>query len=899
VIVATPQTLQLNRETVETDVDEFERLLDRVQAIEDESEKAAVLRRAVDLYHGELLDPSTEEWAIAERGRLADRCYEALTFLIRHYAQNGRLADAIEVANRRLAQDPGEERSHRALMRLYLMSGRPQSALAQFAELERNLAIEGDTPSDRSRILKKEAAAALAQAGRVSESSESAPTSESEHPGEAVEHARFFGREEEVHGILGAISAGSRVLTVVGLGGVGKSRLAVECGERLTASGTAVAYVDAHEVHTGEGLLEAIERSRAGTPPDVLVILDQLEHLADRLDALQRYLDDNAEVAVLSTSRRVLGIEGEQVVLLDPLPLPPDGTIEEVGRNPAIALFVNRAQAVRQDFQLTERTAAAIVSLCRRLEGWPLALELAATWVRTLTPKQMDARVGVHFDQLASRRRDLDPRHRSMRAAIEGSYEALSSELRNTFLRLAVFEGGWDHEAGVHVCPGIDHFDAVSTLVDANLVRRAEVGGSPRFRMFETVRGFARDLTSPDLCNETRHLHAEFYRQLVRRGERRPGFLTSTMGSDQGNLRSAIDYWFTTGRDEAGVEMTTGLVPYWEVTGRLREGIAAMERAASYVDGLDPSEHGHFLSRYARLLWLAGQLDEAEKMSGQAMELFTKSDDLERLVEAAHTTAVTAHRRGDCERAYEMLARNVDLARRIGSDWFEAKSNLAMGHSLVELSRLDEARSAYEDSLAISRNLEDDFIVGASLASLANLKRLLGDFETAQGHLESAIAIYRSAGLDAYWIDANVMLARLHNETGAPFLALEVVCQVLAAELIEPVPYDWAHLEAAYALRRLGRTHGAAKLMGFVEASWAKESLALMGLEAELHVQEMRALREGLGAEPLVKQLEAGRRLDRQAVRELIELEAGQVRETGGSCDGSDGPARQSGVFSR
>lgn len=899
VIVATAQTLQLNRDGVTTDVEEFERLLESAQERDDESEKAAALHRAVNLYHGELLDPSTEEWALAERGLLGDRCYDALTFLVRYYAQNGRLADAIEIANRRLAQDPGEERSHRALIRLYLMSGRPQSALAQFAELERNLAIEGDTPSERALLLRREAVAALAQFANESEPMISATVTAPNGLRDSAEDTRFFGRQDEIKQVLDALAAGCRAITIVGLGGVGKTRLAVESGRRLSNLGTTAVFIDAHEVAASEGLVDAMERSRTGVQTPCVLIVDQLEHLVDDLYALERYLQQHGDISILGTSRRVLGLAGEQVVSLDPLPVPSNGTIEELGQNPAIALFVSRAQAVRQDFQLTERTAGAIVSLCRRLEGWPLALELAATWARTLTPKQMDARVGEHFDQLASRRRDLDPRHRSMRAAIQGSFESLPSDLKGTFLRLAVFEGGWDHAAGVHLCPGVDHFHAISMLVDANLVRRAGGDGSPRFRMFETVRAFARDLTAPDLCNETRHLHAEYYRQLVRRGERRAGFLTSAMASDQSNLRAAIDYWFTTGRNSPGVEMTAGLVPYWEVTGRLREGIAAMERAAPHVEGLDASEHGLFLTRYARLLWLAGRLDEADEMSRRAMDLFTRSDDLERLVELTHNTAVTAHRRGDCQGAYEMLASNVALARQMGNDWFEARSSLAMGHSLVELSRLDEARVAYEGGLAISRNLDDDFLVGAALASLANLMRLVGDYETAQAHLGSAIDIYRAAGLNAYWIDANVMLARLHNETDAPTLALEVVCQVLEGGVDEPVPYDWVHLEAAYALRRLDRIHASAKLMGFVEASWARESLALMGLEADLHLHETQALRDALGNDALSRQLEAGRKMDRQAVKHLIEAEADQVRKVAGTADVGDGPMRQASSLSR
>lgn len=883
VIVADHQTISINPVTVTTDVEAFQRLLKEAEKAEG-TDKVHILRQAVDLYQGDLLQGSNEEWAALERVPLADQYYGALTQLIRLYANSNRVSEAIEIANRRLAQDPGDERSHRALMKLYLMAGRPRSALAQYAELERSLNIEGEAPSTRTLDLRDEALKAV---------SEEPDAENQSHPEELKIEVppikdelgwlpkyltSFFGREKEWQAIQDALNAGRRLISLVGLGGAGKTRLAVEAGWRLVeAERGSVFFISLAEVKSVSEMKEEITRlagsalggDTKGGP--TILILDTMEQLiSEDLAELTALLRANPRLIVIATTRQPLDLEGECVIPILPLPVSEGGSIEDLIKNPAIALFVGRAQAARQDFQLTERTSEAIVALCRRLEGWPLALELAASWARSMTPGQMVERVSEHYDFLASRRKDIDSRHRSMRAAIDGSYARLTVSLKETLCRVAVFEGGWDHAAAGQVCPGVDVYQTLSELEEACLVHAELVDGLARFSMLDTVRAFAHDQTTPDLAAETGRLHAEYYRSVVARSIRKGPTGVIAIRRERSNVLAALSYWIQSGSVKEALSMATDLGAYWDVSGRIHEGIEFIERVLAIAEEGEALDRGLLLARFGRLLWFGSDYERSKAVNEEALAIFRAVDDIEGILEITITIAQEAHRQSDFDRSVRMLEENVSLARQVGERWIEAKSLLALGNGLVELKRWDEAESAYDSALTVGRELDEATLVGAATANLGHLMMVRGSLDVAQVWLSSARRMFEEAGLRAYAIDADVMNARLFLMRGDPHRALDFARAAIRVG-IEPTSMRWgAFLEAAYALNRLKQFDRAAQIYGFVESVWKATKGTVFGIEVAFYEQELGCLKKDAGVERVAEQMEIGRRLEDAQAVELV-----------------------------
>lgn len=882
ILVADHQSVAVNAQNISTDVGEFLALIKESESLEGEA-CVPVLRKAVDLYNGEFLLGSQEDWAATERIVFADYCYEALTKLIRLYAHSGRLSDAIEIANRRLTQDPGEERSHRALMRLYLMANRPRSALAQYVEMEHALALDGDRPSERAIKLRSEAlAAAEEEASRGQVTSEVQPA-KLEPDNEAQTKSRipryampFFGREREIEAIKGAIEAGCRLVTLTGLGGVGKTRLAVEAASAVAGHDASASFVSVADVQSPTAMLEELEAvvevTQDSGPRRVVVVLDNVEPLKQyHLEGLPQFLQVNPQVTIIATSRTPLDIEGELVLPVLPLPVEEAGTFDLVhlAKWPAIAMFVSRAQAVRQDFQLTERNRGAIVELTRKLEGWPLAIELAAGWARSMTPSQMVDRISENYDLLASRRKDIHARQRSLRAAIDGSFAALSDEMKSDFRRLSVFEGGWDHYAAAAVLPGRDVHQSLGALEGVGLVRSEGNSGDVRYQLLESVRTFARDLTTPDLANEVRRLHAEHFRSIVSRSTRQGPSGVAAIKRDRPNVLSALKYWIESGQKDEALAMAIDLGSYWEVSGRIEEGVTWMERALTLADHDNVTDHGLLLTRYARLLWNRGEYSRATALYAQALELFERAEDMEGVLETTIYLAQDAHRQGHFGRSVELLCENIELARQLGESWAEARSQLARGNSLIELGRLTEAEEAYEACLKIGRYLNEATLIGASMGNLGNLMRLRGKLTEAEDHLRAASQIYEHAGLRAMTIDSHMMHAQLKLMMGEPLETLDHVRRALRIGIENAYQWWTAFLLAASAFVRLGQFETSARLFGHAELLWNPEAVA-RGVESEAYEAERLKLEVALGVGNMAQSLAIGRAMDHLSATALI-----------------------------
>src|SRR5579884_1536244 len=556
VLIADRVNVRLNSASIRVDATQFEQALRAASRLAPE-EQAEPLFQAIELYRGELLPGFYEEWVLSERGRQADIYLGALRQLTKLLAQAREYQRALEVARRAVSADPLREKSHRNLIRLYVAVGRPAAALQQYEEMERILRESmGMAPSQAARSLLQELQTHIPGGLREREAA-SAPQPEwNRHTGAAViappatpfptprttpiamprlplQFNRFFGREAEMERLTGLLRPGAsacRLVTLTGPGGTGKTRLSIEVTGRLQeAYNGAVWFVPLADLTEGRlvapAIAEALRLETGSADPlepsivflsaqPSLLILDNFEQIAETGAATVReMLARVSSLTCLVTSRLPLGLSGEQEMALAPLPSPDDReTPDRLISWASVALFVDRAQAYRPDFQVTRGNASAVAALCSRLEGIPLAIELAAAWIQILTPAQMLERLSRRFEILVSRRKDMEDRHRTLRAAIEWSYQMLSPPLQTLFARLSLFRGGWTAEAADAIFDlplSIDDWKSGAGLIEnhpstiendmlqlreRSLIVAEDTDGVMRFRMLESLRQFADEM---------------------------------------------------------------------------------------------------------------------------------------------------------------------------------------------------------------------------------------------------------------------------------------------------------------------------------------------------------------------------------------------------------------------
>ncbi len=495
ILIADRSTVHLNTEIVHTDTVLFAQHLAQAARSTDLTEQTDALTRAVELCTADFLTAYDAEWILEERTRLAACCLDALHQLTHLLVGQHNFSRAIGYARRILNADSFREETHYDLMRLYVAVGQPTAALRQYRELEALLLRELNAqpaPAIRQYAEKlirtlghdagevQAAEPEIATASLVSTTIASAPSSARTTCRLPMQHTRFFGRGGEIERLAALFlpnaevsananarsGAEARVVTLTGPGGIGKTRLAIEAAAQLKSTFTGgiwfvalaniassrlipEAIADALELpYTAQiSAFDQIVAFLAGR--NALLCLDNLEHLASEAEpVLSALLEHCPSLALLITSRRILGLAEEIDFALAPLPLPQSAlTNPELLQNECVRLFVDRARRVRADFELTPRNAGDIAALCRELEGLPLALELAAARSRILTPPQIRKQLSDRLDILTDQSLEKNQRHRSLRATIEWSYRLLTSDQRAFFASLSVFRGGWSLES--------------------------------------------------------------------------------------------------------------------------------------------------------------------------------------------------------------------------------------------------------------------------------------------------------------------------------------------------------------------------------------------------------------------------------------------------------------------
>jgi predicted ATPase len=591
----------------------------------------------------------------------------------------------------------------------------------------------------------------------------------------------LLGRDDDVSALTGLLRGGSRLVTLTGTGGIGKTRLALEVARVVAPSfPDGVHFVSLADVRSPEQVLSEVAAT-LGVPVDsggsvlgvlervlagrrLLLVLDNVEQVQEAAPDIAALLDRCPRVAVLATSRHLLRLRGEQEHRVGPMSLPaPNASQEEIAASPAVQLFVERARAVQPGFRLTAENAADVVAVCTRLDGLPLALELAAARTRLLPPATLARLLAEHADILRDGPVDLPDRQRTLRATIDWSYRLLGEAERTLFARLSVFAGGFTLDAAGAVCgtPGVDLLETLTSLLDKSLLTMPDGGtGEPRLRMLTVLAEYAAErLAEAGERDEFRQRHAEYF---LRTAEDHSSDLspavqtarTERLDAEAANLRAAAEWWTEHKNCTALGRFAWATFPHYWLRGRLREFDDMLAPAA----GAGPDDHARRL-----LLIILGLVDVERGRPDQAGALADRllaepPDDAAARAAALVLRTWVSIGLGRPELVRQDAEDALHAAREAGDVWWIAMAARARGAAALFSGDLELAEASLAEWVGYARAADHQPMLAASLGAL-------GSVALRSGRRPEACRLFTEAA-------ENYRRARSHE--GLPFLLEEV-----------------------------------------------------------------------------------------------------------------------------
>ncbi len=735
----------------------------------------------VAAYQGELLPGFYEEWVLPERERLQSIYEHKMGLLLDRLVAARRWPEVLEWAERWIAGGAVPEPAYRALMTAHAGLGDRSSMAAVYRRcveaLRRELDVE---PAETTHALYEQLST-----GKVPWE-DTAPTPPRAAPVPLGNLPRqltsFIGREREMTEVQRLLTTSpGRLVTLTGPGGCGKTRLALQVGQELRPdypqgvwlvelapvadpallAQAVAAALDLHE-DSRRPLLTTITdylRSRKA-----LLILDNCEHVIGASARLaESLLQSCAELRIVASSREPLGVAGEAVFRVPSLSTPDPRQLQPVGdvaRYEAVRLFVDRAAAVLPGFALTGENASAIAQICQRLDGIPLAIELAAARIQVLTVEQVAARLTDVFRLLTGGSRTALPRQQTLRAAIDWSYDLLAPAERALLCRLAVFAGGWTLEAAEAVGADweeaagpyetTDVLDLLTQLVNKSLViAEHRPGKETRYRLLETIRQYAREKLCVECGGERAwDRHLDYFVTLAERankgmaGPRQIEWL-DRLEEEIDNVRTALE-WALESDVEAGLRLAGALLVFCLVrgyvtapAGKLRELLARPEAQSHTL------ARARALDTAASLAGWQGDLAGAHALAEESLALCRELGDRRGEAAALHSLGIVACLQDDYVTGRPLVLESLALHRELGDEQGQASALLDLG-SLADCWDAARARGYLEEGLALYRKQEDVVGVAGALDSLGKLALRQGDLEQARRWLEESLALQRS-----------------------------------------------------------------------------------------------------------------------------------------------------------
>jgi predicted ATPase/class 3 adenylate cyclase len=599
----------------------------------------------------------------------------------------------------------------------------------------------------------------------------------------------LLGREEQL-ATLGSLLRREevRLVTLTGPGGIGKTRLAVQLAAELVDTFPDGAWlVRLSRLVDPELVLPTIAQTlglkEQGSEPiadllraylakkRLLLVLDNVEQVVGAAPEVATLLEASLGLRLLVTSRVPLRLRGEREYPLPPLPLPQQEHLppEALTQYAAVALFLERAQATKPDFVVTAANAPAIAEICTRLDGLPLAIELAAARVKVLPPEVLLSRLAHSLQLLSGGARDLEERQQTMRATIAWSEALLSPEEQALFRYLSVCVGGCSLEAAEAVCVApegaepleVDVLEGLSTLVDQSLVKQREEGGEPRFAMLQVIREYALErLEASGEAASLRRSHAAYFLEVAEEARKQDTGPKTVAWRDRlerehDNLRAALGWAREQGEVELGLRLAVALTWFWVRRGHLREGQVWLEGLLAEAEGeAEGAEVSAELAVVrAKAMLNAGMFSlvqranaRAETQLEQARALALAAGDLRTARQARTNLGRLASDRGDREQAAAFYTESLEQARELGDHREVAILLINLGHVASRQGNMERALALYTESLAFAREAGDRDQQALCLNNLGDTARKQGELTRAEGLLRDALTIYWELG---------------------------------------------------------------------------------------------------------------------------------------------------------
>jgi predicted ATPase/DNA-binding SARP family transcriptional activator len=839
-ILADKRTLQWNAEAAAwLDVAEFERL----------SSQPAGVAEAVDLY-GDLMSGFDDEWLEAPRAHLRERQIALLLALIDECRRKNDSRAAIAYAQRLLAVDPWREDAVVALVDLRRETGDRAGALAAYREFASRLETElGVTPSGETTAAYERAVAAEIRVSLPCETTS------------------FIGREAEVAQVQSMLAA-SRLLTLTGAGGVGKTRMAIAVARAAAPFyPDGVWFVDlaalgdplfvAPALLTALGLREQSGRDSGDVVIEwlrersALLVFDNCEHLvAEAARVAARVLGECANARIIATSREVLGTSGEVLYRIPPF-------AEKEG----VALFVTRAQAQVPAFKPSAANVDAIKAICTRLDGIPLAIELAAARISMMTVEQLRERLDERFRLLTGGARTTLARQQTLHDLIDWSYGLLSAQERTLLQRLAVFAGEFSLAAATNVAAfdSLDAngvFDSIAHLIDKSLLQSEPRADGQRYRLLESTKAFAGERAiQSGVWPALQRRYAEYFVSLAEAsvayvGSARYDECRRQISAEYDDYRATLQWALSAGGDvRLAGRMASALADYW-ADRQGEEGRLWSERVIERgPDGLDSKDWIVMLMGLARQYFVLGDYAKSTAASRRAEEAAIAGGDRSRALRARGNRAAGAFFSGRYEEAESAFRESLSDARAIGDRYFESVmlGNLA---DLASTWRRDfaAAEELYAQAVVVGREHGDTRHTATVLGDWSQTAADQGAFERAERLASESLELYRKIGSRDRITEQLLRIARYRMMAGRTQDSLDPLREAAALVRSSLHPLNLAGFIDASA--RLAATRGwpdiAATLYGFADAWRSTKALPRPPAAQELYAQAIASLREAL-----------------------------------------------------